>query len=477
MRRTDLSVRLRALLAASVLALSACGDGGGPPTQPIEPDPDDPQALLTDAQLATPADPAAQPVDAAAEQWLAANHHTIRSLTSSRHDDLGFLAPILAGKRLVQLGESGHGVREFNQAKVRLIRYLHQEQGFDVLAFESGLYECWAADRDAGSAPATTTMSRCIFGVWSTAEVRELFEYIRETRSTPRPLRLAGFDVQASGSASALSATFLRDVVAKVDAGYAARVRTMDSLLLADYARLVSLDASIEVVADSFVAVEARGRLLARYDSLVAFLDAQEAPLAAAHAADPTAPLIARQHAWSRRFFIRELMAIDDHVASSEFRDEGMAANVSFLLERLFPGKKVIAWAHNAHIQHDRAAVTPLGLPGALPQSMGHWIAERHRPELYTVGLFMYRGHAANNARTVYSVNAPRPHSLEALFHTLHKRWTFADLRGAPRSAGTEWMYGPYLGKDWGVVYYRFVPRDQYDGILFIDTVTSPVYL
>ena len=47
----------------------------------------------------------------------------------------------------MQLGESGHGVREFNLAKVRLIRFLHEEMGFDVLAFESGLFECWQAER------------------------------------------------------------------------------------------------------------------------------------------------------------------------------------------------------------------------------------------------------------------------------------------------------------------------------------------
>lgn len=117
MRRTDLAARLRILVAACALFLVACGGDGGPPTEPpVVPEPEDPQALLTDAQLTTPADPDAQLVDLAARQWIAANHHVVRSLTASRSDDLRFLEPILAGKRLVQLGESGHGVREFNQA-------------------------------------------------------------------------------------------------------------------------------------------------------------------------------------------------------------------------------------------------------------------------------------------------------------------------------------------------------------------------
>jgi erythromycin esterase len=482
MRRTDLAARLRLLLAACALSLAACGGdggGGGPPTQPppvVPPVPEDPQALLTDEQLVTRNDPAAPSVNAAAAQWIAANHHVVRSLTATRGEDLRFLEPILAGKRLVQLGESGHGVKEFNQAKVRLIRYLHEEQGFNVLAFESGIFECWAADREAAQSAALTTMNRCIFGVWRTEEVRQLFDYVRETRNTARPLRLAGFDVQISGNNAAAAATVLRDVVAKVDAGYAARVRTLDSLFVEDYYRVGRQGLPRAAAADSFAALEARGRLLARYDSLTAFLDAHQATLAAAYAADPTVPLIARQHAWSRGFFIREMMTRDELV-SFEARDEGMAGNVTFLLERLYPGEKVIVWAHNAHIAHDRARMAHAGFPDPLPRSMGSWIAQRHRAELYTVGLLMYRGSAAFNNRAVYPITAPQPNSIEALFYTLRKRWTFVDMRGAPRSAGTEWMYGPYLAKEWGINWYRMVPRDQFDGILFIDTVSPPDYI
>lgn len=35
------------------------------------------------------------------------------------------------------LGEASHGVAESNWAKVRLIKFLHQQLGFDVVAFES----------------------------------------------------------------------------------------------------------------------------------------------------------------------------------------------------------------------------------------------------------------------------------------------------------------------------------------------------
>jgi len=53
---------------------------------------------------------------------------------------------VLKDKRIVFLGENAHGVSEFTTMKARLIRYLHEELGFDVLAFESNVADAYAAN-------------------------------------------------------------------------------------------------------------------------------------------------------------------------------------------------------------------------------------------------------------------------------------------------------------------------------------------
>jgi erythromycin esterase len=476
-------LRLLGFALAALLLAGCGGEGGGPPTQPppvveppVPPPPDDPDHLLTDAQLATPEDPFAPAENAAWVQWATANHHPVRSLTSRRHDDLQFLKTAIGSRRIVQLGESGHGVKEFNLAKVRLIRFLHQEMGFDVIAFESGLYECDRAGRQT-SLSAQQLMTSCIFGVWNTHEVLALFEYIKQTQNTARPLILTGVDVQISDTPMNLgAAAFFRDVVAKVDPAYARRVFTLDSLFIAEYQRVSqnAINAQARVLA--FQTLEEREHLIARYDSLHVFLTANQAALAGAVPGDPAAGILARQTAYSRKRFMMELTAPLGSHAFQLARDGGMADNLDFILGELHPGKKVMVWAHNYHIQHDRPAVRT-SFNSVEPRTMGAWVAERHRPELYTVGLFMHRGQAAWNDRVVYAIRTATAGSLESILYRVRRKHLFVDLLGQTNGPGREWIFQETAAKEWGFTPEWQVLRNQYDGILFVDTVSPPQYL
>jgi hypothetical protein len=61
---------------------------------------------------------------------------------------------------------------------------------FDVLAFESGLFDCSVAEaRSAdGESDALAAAEEGVFAIWTRSEqCRPLFEYVRATPSTPRP--------------------------------------------------------------------------------------------------------------------------------------------------------------------------------------------------------------------------------------------------------------------------------------------------
>lgn len=91
--------------------------------------------------------------------WLKANAIPLAAVEpGSPFHDLAPLRPMLSRARIVSLGESTHGTREFVKLKHRLIEYCVSELGFATIAFEAN-YGSMLAMRRA-SAPARSSCSR-----------------------------------------------------------------------------------------------------------------------------------------------------------------------------------------------------------------------------------------------------------------------------------------------------------------------------
>ncbi|HEU4455314.1 MAG TPA: erythromycin esterase family protein, partial [Longimicrobium sp.] len=213
--------------------------------------------------------------------------------------------------------------------------------------------------------------------------------------------------------------------------------------------------------------VENQERLTAFYTELEAYLDRNRAAIARGIASRDADVVVSRQSVHSTPALIRQTLL--PSVEGIAVRDLGMADNLDFILRESFPGKKVVVWAHNFHVSHG-SNVHP-----AQRRSMGSHVAERHRADLYTIGLYSYRGRMRDNLFNVYPVLSPKPAgSLESILYRARKRQLFVDLSRVERTPATEWMYAPTLAHSWGVNPDRVVPRDQYDGILFVDTTNPP---
>ncbi|MCS6626370.1 erythromycin esterase family protein [Roseibacterium beibuensis] len=392
------------------------------------------------------------------------------SLTSGDFPDLEPLRARLAGARVVQLGESGHGAAEYSMAKTRLVRFLHEEMGFDVLALESDPYLCAMADRAAASATPEATLTSCAFGVWHTREVLELFAYVRSTRETGRPLLIAGYDVQPIGPGKAGRPGYLAEVVGAIDPEAAEMARALD----AEFLEIYGLGGSVRRTRLR----ENRAELLARYDDLYRFLVRNEAELLERHAGadDASAPLLAQQIAWSAMQYIR-LQTAPDAVAYGEERDWGMARNLIFTAERMHPGRKVIVWAHNAHVAYGnhRVDLTGIDEPAAVGRGAGTWLQRHFGPDLFTVGLYAASGSMTRNDREIVTVSPVRPGSLEA---QSIPAGAAGMLYVAPSVVGQDPFWDrPTTAKYWGAADVPMTLRDQYDAVLLLGSVSPPAYL
>jgi erythromycin esterase len=432
-----------ALALCAFLTIVACGDG---PSAPVErkplPEPKDP-TVWTD--------------------WLLSNGHALTSLSPVTFTDLQFLKPLLGDRRIVQLGESGHGVAEFNRAKVRLIQFLHQEAGFNVIAFESDLWACFRADGLATTLSALDFMYSCPYGVWATTEVLRLFEYIQSTRDKDRPLILAGFDMKPSTwRARDSRPEFMANVVAELDQSYAQDVLALERWLASLWSHQAWRDS---------VAAHAN-ELRAEYEPLLDFFDSHETELLGIFSEEAATPLVARQMAWTA---LNMIQYTEDRLlggcAAGETRDKGMAENLTFLARKLFPDKKIMVWAHNYHIRHANRQIPSQGC-----FTMGEDIESRHRQELYTVGLYMYEGRAAWNTREEYVIARADPNSLEGILHQAGKPYFFLDLLHQTSQDTPAWITGRISARSWGTYEMSLVPQVQYDAVLYIEQVNPPSY-
>lgn len=408
--------------------------------------------------------------------WLRENHYALRqpatgsgSTIADDYADLQFLKEVIGPRRIVQIGESHHSVAEYGAVKTRLIKFLHDEMGFDVLAFESSIYECFAADlRQLSPADA---LFATIFNVWAFEEVLPLFEYLKQTQSTARPLAFAGFDPQISSRTGvATRPVFFQRVVGVLDPGYAREVAQFDAQFVDRIQREGPAYARAE-----------EDRLVTFYTRLATYLETSRDALAEAFPGDAS-PLVAERVAWSSARLAQLLSAyekdpndvtLQGHMA---IRDRAMADNLTFLARTLHPGKKIIVWAANIHVRHANEQTTWL-----FP-TMGGWLEERFRDELYTIGLYPNRG-TVPGGRTVFTIDAAEPGTLERLLSDAGAAWLFVDLLSQPRHDGTRWMYEPMLSRDASIsgpqamLPVLIVPRDQYDGLIFIDRVSAPRFL
>ena len=145
---SDRILRLALLICLLMPAIGYEGCGGAPVVQPTPPP----------LQTEPPA------------EWVAyvqAQAHPLQSIDplNTDYSDLAFLAPLLQGRNIVELGESGHGVAEFSQTKIRLIKYLHEQLGYDVMAFESSILSTYLANEQASQLTPTAFMQDSIFAV------------------------------------------------------------------------------------------------------------------------------------------------------------------------------------------------------------------------------------------------------------------------------------------------------------------------
>ncbi|MCM0624843.1 erythromycin esterase family protein [Lysinibacillus sp. OL1_EC] len=391
-----------------------------------------------------------------------------QKIPANKFEDLEMLKPLLHDKRIVFLGESSHGVAQFNLAKTRLIQFLHQDMGYNVLAFESGMGNVMNAQEQIDKQAALQTMKDAIFGVWWTKETLPLFDYAKSTQATEQPLVLTGFDIQQQGAFT--NGDWLQNPKLAQQFNEAEKQ-------LAEWSSGKDLKGYQKV----------KTTIIDVYKQVKSQIQIKEKELQVAYPKEPHIVKLMDRTLADRIRLADEYIEltiqsnidieqnnIESFLQTMEWRDQAMMENLLWLAEEVYPTEKFIVWAHNDHIRKAQSNVMGSPYPVKL---MGERLPDIYKKYSYVLGLYMASGETANNMGEPMPVLPPVKGSIEDILSSTNNPYTFIDLRNRQNERGNSWMFEPRLSYSWGMIQESLVPRDQYDGILLIDQVDKPTYI
>ncbi len=370
---------------------------------------------------------------------------------------------------IVGLGEESHGAAEMNLARASLVKRLHEEHGFDVLAFESPLYEAYVWGKNDTASPGEH-LAGGIYRIWHTPDLLALFEYAHASRKTSHPLYITGFDIQIASLYGAKSRPgFLRQCLLPADSALAEKIFSMDAELANDsnvrfregekYPHLPFAPGS-----------KWREPYISTYLEAAAALDELigRGIKDTAHRLDAlVAAQVLRSIAANTQSYVNETPV------ATFFRDTAMALNVRFIREQMYPGKKLILWAHNTHLFKNNATI--MDMPYG--KTMGTFLYAMYGRSYVVVGSFMGGGKAHRTNRTTYEIQ--EADSLDGMVVKMRMVRKGNYLCVLPENSRKKWRW---IGEDkaymhWGLYPVRFRLRDQVDAYLFFPVVHPPTYI
>ncbi len=388
--------------------------------------------------------------------WLARHIQPLSTVDTSFHE-LGFLEDVLRGRSVLQLGAGRSQPVEVIRLHTRIVRYLHERLGFDVLVLEGGLSDCGSAYLDADSLDARTIMQACSRRVCRFEEMIPLFDYIRRTRRTARPLILAGNDIMPTGNRWPKVMVRLAGQIGYSDPAGLLKADSLYSRLWVDH---LDDEAYIE---------HTRAEVATHFGNFLEYLREHGSRLDTLRAGGM--PVVR----WLQRAVENRILALEPrHFANRETieagRDEAMGANIVHMARRLYPDRKLVVIAANGHVSEGYSRSN-----GRFRRA-GEFVTDALGEAVYTVGFYTGGGEAPHFTETI--APAPLPGSLEERFQQSGFEAAFLDVSAVSRSdRHGRWLFLPTPTYQEFRFPQTIIPSEHYDGLLFVRRVTLPTAL
>lgn len=381
------------------------------------------------------------------------------SIDESDQLDLELLESWIGDSRIVSLGESSHGIGEFFSLKSSIVKHLHRHLNFEIVAIEGGFGDLNLTWLQHQQLTAKQLRDQSLFGNFRNKEINPLFDYIKLESKEKSPLLLSGFDPQSSSSQfenMLKSIGEIRQWAMDVDQELSHYTIMFQATFKQDssefhQSKLRYLSALRKMRKDIKSHQEEIKQELGYSDEQLLII---------------LKTLDMKFHASNYSF--AERMNEEWIPRGIQLRDSIMAENVQWLIDSLYPGKKIILWGHNGHLQSG-----PMN--SLRTKWMGQYLKERFSEQYFSLGLFAYQGSVYQHwtGQSVHFKND----SVDMIEHCLTKGVRPIGLQHLKSKNAPQWVnqeLRAFEPENNG--YVRFVPADRFDAALCILNASPPQF-
>ena len=306
--------------------------------------------------------------------------------------------------RVVLLGEINHADGNVFEMQTELVKLLHENMGFNILAFESGFYDLYKAQQEIDSGETVfEALDNSIYPLWSQSkEFQPLVEYLEANKH----LKIAGFDLQLSGEYSTEYLTYeLEDFISNYIERVPVDFEIYDKVLM-HMSDMFYFPGTVDYKAY----VKNTNRII---KALERILKEQEEPGINKQAAF-WKQCVTSTAALAKFLYVDEPSSISEEefeANDNNPRDKQMAENLLFLVEQN-PNEKIICWGASAHFAAYTEELDEEELQEFIP--MGRYIKESLKEEAFSIafntsgGTYGYIGQ-----RVADTVPTPPENSIE----------------------------------------------------------------